>query len=118
MEQIGAGGMGVVYLARDERLDRAVAIKVLSPGALREDSARKRFRNEALAISKLNHANVATVSEFDSVDGIDFLVVEYVAGATLPDTLGTGPLPDQELIEIGEQIVSTMQLAHESGIVH
>ena len=73
MEQIGAGGMGVVYLARDERLDRDVAIKVLPPGALREDSARKRFRNEALAISKLNHANVATVYEFDSVDGIDFL---------------------------------------------
>src|SRR5438270_2778927 len=118
MEQIGAGGMGVVYLARDERLDRDVAIKVLPPGALREDSARKRFRNEALAISKLNHANVATVHEFDSVDGIDFLVMEYVAGATLAEKLASGPLPDQELIEIAEQIVSTMRLAHESGIVH
>ncbi len=107
-----------MYRARDERLDRDVAIKVLPPGALREDSARKRFRNEALAISKLNHANVATVYEFDSVDGIDFLVMEYVAGATLADKLGTGSLPDQELIEIAEQIVSTMQLAHESGIVH
>jgi serine/threonine protein kinase len=82
IEQIGAGGMGVVYRAHDEQLDRDVAIKVLPAGTLADEAARKRFRKEALALAKLNHPNIATVHEFGSQNGTDFLVTEYIAGLT------------------------------------
>src|SRR3974390_1688566 len=87
VEQIGAGGMGVVYRARDERLERDVALKVLAPDSLSGDTARKRFRDEALALSRLNHPNIATVHDFDRQDGIDFLVTELVSGVSLHDKL-------------------------------
>src|SRR5512146_3015304 len=78
LERIGAGGMGVVYRAHDEHLDRDVAVKVLPPGTINDESARKRFRKEARSLSKLNHPNIATVHDFDSHEGIDHLVMEYV----------------------------------------
>ena len=81
LEQIGAGGMGVVYRAHDEQLERDVAIKVLPVGTLADEAARKRFRKEALALAKLNHPNIATVHEFGSQNGKDFLVTEYIPGA-------------------------------------
>src|SRR5436305_7000229 len=83
LEQIGAGGMGVVYRAHDERLDRDVAIKVLPAGTLSDEVVRRRFRNEALALAKLNHPNIETVHEFNSHNGLDFLVTEYIPGMTL-----------------------------------
>jgi eukaryotic-like serine/threonine-protein kinase len=83
IRQIGAGGMGVVYLAHDEQLERDVAIKVLPPGALSDESARKRFRKEALSLAKLNHPNVAMIFEFDSHEDVDFLVTEYIPGITV-----------------------------------
>src|SRR5881296_3088072 len=83
MERLGAGGMGVVYRAHDEHLERDVAIKVLPEGALADPDTRKRFRGEALALSRLNHPFVATIHEFDSQDGADFLVMEHVEGMTL-----------------------------------
>ena len=83
LEQTGSGAMGRVYKAHDERLDRYVAIKVISPGALLEEDARKRFRNEALALAKLNHPNIATIYEFDTQGDVDFLVMEFVTGETL-----------------------------------
>ena len=83
LEQIGAGGMGVVYRARDEQLERDVAIKVLPSGMLADEGARKRFRKEALSLAKLNHPNIATIFEFGTQDGTDFLVTEYIAGITL-----------------------------------
>src|SRR5512146_1817576 len=80
LEKIGEGGMGVVYCARDERLERDIALKVLPRGALTDAGARQRFRQEALALSRLNHPNIATVHDFDTQEGIDFLVAELVPG--------------------------------------
>jgi len=101
LEQIGAGGMGVVYRAHDERLDRDVALKVLPAGALSDEAARKRFRKEAIALSKLNHPNIATIHDFDTQDGTDFLVMEYIPGVTLTDRVSGGPLPEKEIARLG-----------------
>ena len=118
IEQIGAGGMGVVYRARDQRLNRDVALKVLPPGKLGFDAPRKRFRKEALALAKLNHPNIGTVYDFDTQDGIDFLVMEYIPGETLGQRLGKGTLPEKEWISISLQIAAALEEAHEHGIVH
>src|SRR5205807_1590905 len=90
VEKIGEGGMGVVYRARDERLDRDVAIKVLPTGTLADDTARKRFRKEAQALAKLSHPNIGVIYDFDTQEGVDFLVMEYIAGTTLAERLGAG----------------------------
>ena len=118
LEQIGAGGMGVVYRARDEQLERDVAIKVLSPGLLADDVARKRFRKEALSLARLNHPNVAIVHEFGSQDDTDFLVTEYILGTTLDVKLARGTLSSKEVINLGGQLMQGLTAAHEQGIVH
>ncbi|HEY6221106.1 MAG TPA: serine/threonine-protein kinase, partial [Candidatus Eisenbacteria bacterium] len=118
LEPLGAGGMGVVYLARDERLERDVAIKVLPAGALADESARKQFRKEALALSKLNHSHIATVHDFDSCEGVDFLVMELVAGKTLSQQIADGPLPEAEVRRLGEQLAEGLAAAHRQGILH
>ena len=118
LEEVGAGGMGVVYRARDEQLERDVALKVLPPGTLGDDSARRNFRKEALALAKLNHPNIETVFEFGSQDGTDFLVLEYVSGRTLAQMLVNGALPEKEVIAIGMQIAAALEEAHERGIIH
>ncbi|HEY6946257.1 MAG TPA: serine/threonine-protein kinase, partial [Candidatus Acidoferrum sp.] len=118
LDKVGAGGMGVVYLARDEQLERDVAVKVLPSGTLSDDAARKHFRKEATALAKLNHPHIETVYDFGTQDGIDFLVMEYVPGKTLADRLSTGALPEKEIIELGIQIASALQEAHDRGIVH
>jgi serine/threonine protein kinase len=118
VEEIGAGGMGVVYRAHDERLDRDVALKVLPPGTLADDSARKRFRQEALALSRLNHPNIATVHDFDTQEEIDFLVTELVPGMTLDEKLLAGPLPEKEVVQIGLQIADGLETAHREGVIH
>src|SRR5512135_1945076 len=87
IERIGAGGMGEVYLARDEHLGRDVAVKVLPAHALTDETARKRFRQEAETLSKLNHPNIATVFDFDREGEIDFLAMEYVSGTSLAELL-------------------------------
>src|SRR5690348_7826905 len=87
LEQIGAGGMGVVYRAHDEQLDRDVAVKVLPVATLADEAARKRFRREALALAKLNHPNIATIFEFSSQDNTDYLVTEYITGQALDEKL-------------------------------
>jgi serine/threonine protein kinase/tetratricopeptide (TPR) repeat protein len=116
--KLGAGGMGEVYRARDEHLDRDVALKVLPPGTLGDDTARRRFRREAEALSRLNHAHIATVHDFDSSDGIDFLVMEYVPGQTLSDRIAAGPLPEKDLVSFGADIAAALEEAHERGVVH
>src|SRR5215472_10664066 len=118
LEKIGAGGMGVVYRARDERLERDVALKVLPSGIFRDEAARKRFRKEALALSKLNHPNIGTIHDFDSQDGVDFLVMEIIIGTTLSHKLRNEELSEREVASLGLQIASALEEAHEHGIVH
>jgi serine/threonine protein kinase/tetratricopeptide (TPR) repeat protein len=118
LEKIAAGGMGVVYRAHDEQLERDVALKVLPSGTLSDNSSRRLFRKEALALAKLSHPNIETIYEFDTQDGIDFLVMEYVPGNTLAERLGRGALPEREVVALGMQIAAAMEEAHSRGIVH
>ena len=116
--KLGSGGMGVVYRARDERLERDVALKVLPAETLADEVARKRFRKEALALSKLNHPNIATIYDFDTQDGVDFLVMEYVEGMTLSEKLSNGSLPEEEVTKLGRQVADALEEAHEHGVIH
>jgi len=116
--KIGAGGMGEVYLAQDTRLGREVAIKVLLPGALQDESARSRFRREAEILSKLSHPNIATVYDFEKQQGKDLLVMEYIRGITLSDKLAAGPLPEKDVLRLGLQLSEGMEAAHEHGVIH
>lgn len=118
LEKVASGGMGVVYRAHDEQLERDVALKVLPPGTLSNDASRRQFRKEALALAKLSHPNIETVYEFDTQDGMDFLVLEYVPGKTLADRLADGALSEKDVITLGMQIVAALEEAHERGIVH
>jgi len=116
--RIGAGGMGEVYRARDEHLGRDVAIKVLPPHALADEFARKRFRNEAEALSRLNHPNIATVFDFDTQGNVDFLAMELVSGTSLDEILRAGKLPEKQICRLGLQIAAALEEAHEQGIIH
>lgn len=118
LEQIGAGGMGIVYRAHDLQLDRDVAVKVLPAGTLNDNSARMRFHKEGLALARLNHPNIATVHEFGSHDGVDFLVTEYIAGVTLNTKLLAGALPEQQAVNLALQLAQALEAAHEQGVVH
>jgi serine/threonine protein kinase/Flp pilus assembly protein TadD len=118
VEQIGAGGMGIVYRAHDEQLDRDAAVKVLPVGVLLDEVARKRFRKEALALAKLNHPNIATIFEFGSHGDTDYLVTEYISGMPLDVKLAAGALPEKEVIGLGIQLAQGLEAAHEQGIVH
>ena len=117
-ERIGAGGMGVVYRAHDEQLDRDVAIKVLPSRSLTDESARKRFRKEALSLARLNHPNIATVHEFGTEGETDFLVTEFIPGVTLDSKLARGPLPPDETLRLGMQLAAGLAAAHAEGVVH
>ncbi len=118
LEKVGSGGMGVVYRATDEHLNRDVAIKVLPPGTLTDDAARKRFRNEALMLSRLNHPNVATVHDFDTQGGIDYLVTEFIPGEALSDRLEKAPLSETRILELAIQMTEGMSAAHGKGLIH
>jgi tetratricopeptide (TPR) repeat protein/tRNA A-37 threonylcarbamoyl transferase component Bud32 len=115
---IGQGGMGVVYRARDLRLERDVALKVLRAGALGDEVARKRFRTEALSLSRLNHPNIATIHDFDSEGEIDFVVMECIAGEPLSEHVRTTSLTEKQTIAVGIQIAAALEAAHEKGVVH
>ncbi|HMI51664.1 MAG TPA: tetratricopeptide repeat protein [Candidatus Saccharimonadales bacterium] len=118
VEKIGAGGMGIVYRAHDEQLDRDVALKVLPIGTLDEEAARKQFRKEALALARLSHPNIATVFEFSSQDGIDFLAMELIPGTPLNVKLNSGPLLEREALRIAAQLAEGLAAAHEQGVIH
>lgn len=117
-ERIGQGGMGVVYRAHDEHLDRDVAIKILPTELLASETARHCFHKEAHALSKLNHPNIATVYDFDSCDDIDYLAEELIPGMSLDEMLAAGPLSEKECIDLGMQLCAGLATAHEHGIIH
>ena len=118
LEPLGVGGMGEVYRGHDLHLDRDVAVKVLLRGSLADPAARERFRREAHALSRLSHPGVATIFDFDTQDGVDFLVMEYVPGGTLESRLRSGPLDLDEVIRIGAEIADALDDAHRRGILH
>jgi len=118
LSPLGAGGMGEVYRARDTRLERTVAIKIL-PTEVSSDPARKqRFQREAKIISSLNHPHICVLHDIGSQDGIDFLVMECIEGETLAGRLGKGPLPAEEVLKFGTQISDALDKAHRSGVIH
>src|SRR5690349_14159839 len=118
LDALGAGGMGEVYRARDTRLDRTVAIKIL-PEQLSSDPIRKqRFEREAKTISSLNHPHICTLHDVGSQDGLSYLVMECVEGETLAKRLEKGPLPLEQVLKYGAQIADALDKAHRSGVVH
>ena len=110
--------MGVVYRARDERLQRDVAIKVLPPGLLSDEPAKSRFRKEALALARLSHPNIAAVFDVGEQDGMDYLVMECVPGQTLSQKMQSQALPAKEILSLGVQVAGALEEAHEQGVVH
>jgi TolB-like protein/Flp pilus assembly protein TadD len=115
---LGVGGMGEVYRARDTRLGRDVALKVVPPGLVDNETVRQRFHHEARTLSALSHPNIAALYEFDSEQGTQFLIMELVSGTTLRERLRSGPLPLKELVLLGSQMAHGLDAAHEAGIVH
>ena len=118
VEQIGAGGMGVVFRARDEQLDRDVALKTLPTLPLLSEPARRQFRREALSLGRINNPCVAMAFDFGQDKGIDYLVTEYVPGLTLEAKIAGRPLPEEEVLRLGDQLASGLEGAHKEGVVH
>jgi serine/threonine-protein kinase len=116
--QIGEGGMGQVYRARDTRLSRDVALKVMPDGVANDPERLARFEREALALAALNHPNIAHIIGVEESSGVRALVMELVEGATLHDRLAHGPIPVDEALPIARQIVDALEAAHEHGIIH
>ena len=115
---LGAGGMGEVYKARDTRLDRTVAIKVLPAQFAADPRFRERFEREAKAISQLSHPHICMLHDVGRQDGIDYLVMEYLEGQTLAQRLYKGALPLDQALRYAVQIAEALDRAHRQGIVH
>src|SRR5687767_5831980 len=118
LSAIGAGGMGEVYRARDTRLDRIVAIKVLPPHVAADPAFRQRFEREAKTISSLDHPHICALYDVGQDRGTDFLVMQYLEGETLADRLARGPLPVEQALKHGCEIADALDKAHRQGIVH
>ena len=117
-ERIGAGGMGTVYKATDTKLGRVVALKLLRPEMMGDAAAQSRFEREARTLASMNHPHIATIYGFEEHEGIRFLALEYVPGATLAERLRRGPLPIGEAMLVCSNIAQALEAAHASGIVH
>src|SRR5271155_2489752 len=122
IDRLGSGGMGIVYRARDTRLQRDVAVKVLSetyigPGTPGHAS-HERFLREARSASSLNHPNICTIHDVGEQDGTPYLVMELLHGETLKETLKAGPLPLEQVLAFAIQITRGLEEAHETGIIH
>src|SRR5439155_19523671 len=118
LSQIGVGGMGEVYKARDTRLDRGVAVKILPAEFAQNAQLKTRFEREAKTISQLNHPHICTLYDVGHQDGHDYLVMEYLEGETLADRIDRGPLPLEDVIRYGIEIASALERAHAAGIIH
>jgi serine/threonine protein kinase len=118
VRQLGAGGMGEVYLAEDTKLGRQVALKILPAQALMNRDNLRRFEQEARSASRLNHANIAHIYEIGETGGLHFIAMEYVEGESLADKINGRPLSVSETVEIGAQIADALEEAHSAGIVH
>jgi serine/threonine protein kinase len=118
MAELGRGGMGVVYKARDTHLDRAVAIKVLPPELVADPERQRRFVQEAKAASALNHPNIVHIYDIDKDSGVDFIAMEYVEGKTLDEVIGRKGLKLRETLQYAVQIADALAAAHRAGIVH
>ena len=118
LSPLGAGGMGEVYRARDEKLDREVAIKVLPEALAADPDALARFEREAKAVAALSHPNILQIHEFGKHGDIVYAVTELLEGETLRDRLGTGPVPPRKAAELARQIAHGLGAAHEKDLVH
>ena len=118
IETLGKGGMGIVHMAEDTRLQRTVALKFLPPEMIRDDEARERFVREAKAAAAINHPNICTVYEIDEYDGDLFIAMEYVRGRTLKEIISEGPLSVKDSVDIAAQVACGLAEAHQRGIVH
>ena len=114
----GSGGMGEVYRARDTRLDRTVAIKIIPAHLSDNADLRQRFEREARVVSSLNHPHICTLHDIGHVDGVDFLVMEYLEGETLADRLLKGPLPPEQFPRTAVEIADALDRAHKQGVIH
>jgi serine/threonine protein kinase len=115
---LGAGGMGEVYRARDTRLDRTVAVKILNSSLIASPDLKARFEREARIISQLQHPNICVLHDVGSEDGIDFLVMEFLEGESLAERLKKGPLPTPDLLRIAIELADALEKAHRAGVVH
>ena len=115
---IGAGGMGEVYKARDTKLNRDVALKILPQSFALDPDRLARFKREAQVLASLNHSNIAAIYGFEESNGVQALVLELVEGSTLADRIAKGPIPIDEAFPIARQIAEGLEAAHEQGIIH
>jgi len=118
IDKIGEGGMGVVYKAEDTKLKRSVALKFLTPQALRSEEEKTRFINEAQAAAALDHPNICTVHEIDEANGQTFIAMACIEGQNVKDKIDSGPLKVDEAIDLAIQVAQGLQEAHEKGIIH
>src|SRR6202522_2837921 len=118
LEKLGAGGMGEIYKARDSRLNRMVAVKVLAPGRTRDPERRRRFIQEAQAASALNHPNIITIHDILPEADTQYMVMEYVSGKTLHELISAGRLPVLQVLQLATQMANALGVAHAAGIVH
>src|SRR5258705_13334822 len=116
--QLGAGGMGEVYLAEDTKLDRKVALKILPAEVAANQERMRRFVGEAKAVSALNHPNIVTIHEIDETNSIHFIVIEYIDGETLRRHKEAARLSVPETLDIGIQVASALSAAHKARIIH
>jgi serine/threonine protein kinase len=118
LHQLGAGGMGEVYLAEDLKLGRRVAIKLLPPEATTDQQANQRFLREARSASALNHPNIVTIYAIEEAEGRHFIVMEYVEGKSLRERIERGPVDLPQLLDLGSQVAEALTAAHAIGLIH